>query len=78
MAEKQEAGAAAAVVNGAESNAAAEKGASPAAAASDAETAKEMRCVTLTGFGGVRMVKVQRRPEAKPIEGEVLIRVKAW
>lgn len=78
MAEKLEAGAtaaAAAAVNGAESNAV-EKG--TAAAASDAETAKEMRCVTLTGFGGVRMVKVQQRPEAKPIEGEVLIRVKAW
>lgn len=41
------------------------------------QTVKEMRCVTLTAFGGVKMMKVQMRPEAKPIEGEVLIRVKA-
>jgi len=38
----------------------------------------EVRCVRLTGFGGIRMVKVQRRPETKPGEGEVLVRVKAW
>lgn len=37
----------------------------------------EQRSVVLTGFGGVRMVKVQNRPLVKPIEGEVLIRVKA-
>lgn len=37
----------------------------------------EQRSVVLAGFGGVRMVKVQRRPIIKPIEGEVLIRVKA-
>ena len=40
---------------------------------------KEMRCVTLTGYGGIRMVKNQKIPEpAGPGEGEVLIRVKAW
>ncbi len=37
-----------------------------------------MRCVTLTGYGGIRMVKVQNNPEVKPKEGELLIRVKAW
>ena len=39
---------------------------------------KEMRSVTLSGFGGVRMLKVQKQNEPVPIEGEILIRVKAW
>ena len=39
---------------------------------------KEMRRVTLTGFGGIRMVKVNKTYEIKPVEGEVVIRVKAW
>jgi NADPH:quinone reductase-like Zn-dependent oxidoreductase len=47
----------------------------PAAAASNC--AQDQRAIVLTGFGGVRMVKVQRRPIVKPIEGEVLISVKA-
>lgn len=75
MAEKAEATTAAGV-NGAEAT---DKGTTAAAApGTDNQAVKEMRCVTLTGFGGVRMVKVQKRPEVKPIEGEVLIRVKAW
>lgn len=73
MAEKPEATAAAGV-NGTEAT---DKGGA-AAPGTDNQAVKEMRCVTLTGFGGVRMVKVQKRPEVKPIEGEVLIRVKAW
>lgn len=77
MAEKAEATTAATApgVNGAEAT---DKGASAGAPGTDNQAVKEMRCVTLTGFGGVRMVKVQKRPEVKPIEGEVLIRVKAW
>ena len=39
---------------------------------------KEARCVTLTGYGGIRMVKVQKKPEPTPGEGEVTVRVKAW
>ncbi|KAH9502623.1 Type I Polyketide synthase [Bulinus truncatus] len=38
---------------------------------------KEMKSVVLTGFGGVKMMKVQQKPEATAGEGEVLIRVKA-
>ena len=56
-----------------------------AAASADAPTENnqvpppaEMRTITLTGYGGVRMVKVLPKPEVKPKEGEVLIRVKAW
>ena len=48
-----------------------------ATAAENASPPKEMRAVTLTGYGGIKMVKVQKRPEVKPVEGEVLIRVKA-
>ena len=39
---------------------------------------KETRCVTLTGYGGTRMLKIQNKPEVEPKEGEVLIRVKSW
>lgn len=40
---------------------------------------KEMRAVVLTGFGGLKTVKVMKKPEpAAPVEGEVLIKVKAW
>ncbi|KAL5020886.1 hypothetical protein ScPMuIL_000041 [Solemya velum] len=39
--------------------------------------AKEMKTIVLTGFGGLKMVKVQKKPEVTPTEGEVLIRVKA-
>ncbi|KAG7301376.1 hypothetical protein JYU34_014315 [Plutella xylostella] len=51
------------------------------AAADDKETApppKEMRAVVLTGFGGLKTVKILKKPEPTVAEGEVLIRVKAW
>ncbi|XP_054164421.1 synaptic vesicle membrane protein VAT-1 homolog-like isoform X2 [Oppia nitens] len=38
---------------------------------------KEMRAIVLTGFGGLKSVKVMKRPEPTLSEGEVLIRVKA-
>lgn len=43
-----------------------------------AEAPKEYRSVVLTGFGGLKMLKVQKKPELTAGEGEVLIRVKAW
>ena len=43
-----------------------------------ATSTKESRCVTLAGFGGPRMLKVEPKPEPEPLEGEVLVRVKAW
>ena len=42
------------------------------------EPEKQMKCINLVGFGGIRNVKVQSKPEVKPAEGEILIRVKAW
>lgn len=42
-----------------------------------AELVKEMRSITLTGYGGIKMVKCGNIPEVAPKEGEVLIRVKA-
>lgn len=42
------------------------------------EPPKEMRAVVLTGFGGLKSVKVLKKPEPTVAEGEVLIRVKAW
>lgn len=41
------------------------------------EPVKEMRTITLTGFGGLKTVKVQKKAEPELGEGEVLIRVKA-
>ncbi|XP_013084821.1 synaptic vesicle membrane protein VAT-1 homolog-like isoform X2 [Biomphalaria glabrata] len=38
---------------------------------------KEMKSIVLTGFGGVKMMKVQQKPEPSAGDGEVLIRVKA-
>ena len=38
----------------------------------------EMRSISLTGYGGIRMVKVVKAPELSPKEGEVTIRVKSW
>ncbi|XP_059156063.1 synaptic vesicle membrane protein VAT-1 homolog-like isoform X2 [Physella acuta] len=61
-------------------NPAPEADAKPAEAAPPAAPAapvKEMRSVVLTGFGGVKMMKVQQKPEASAGDGEVLIRVKA-
>ncbi|KAL8574525.1 hypothetical protein ACOMHN_005902 [Nucella lapillus] len=66
--------------------------ATPAAPAADAEggevkaeaegaTAapppKQMKSVVLTGFGGMKMIKVLQKPEPKAGDGEVLVRVKA-
>lgn len=42
------------------------------------EAPKEMRAVVLTGFGGLKSVKILKKPEPPLSEGEVLIRVKAW
>jgi len=42
------------------------------------EAPNEFRSVVLTGFGGLKMLKVQKKPELTAGEGEVLIRVKAW
>ena len=53
--------------------------ASPAPAQAEAAPPpKEMKSIVLTGFGGVKMLKVQQKPEATPGDGDVLIRVKAW
>lgn len=59
-----------------EASAAAEE-AGKAEEAAAAPPAKQMRSVVLTGFGSMKMVKVQQRPEPSLADGEVLIRVKA-
>lgn len=41
----------------------------------EAEATKEMRAVVLNGFGGLKSVKIVRRPEPALADGEVLIRV---
>lgn len=38
----------------------------------------EMKAVVLTGFGGLKSVKILKKPEPTVAEGEVVIRVKAW
>lgn len=38
----------------------------------------EMKAVVLTGFGGLKSVKILKKPEPSLAEGEVVIRVKAW
>ncbi|GLV43510.1 hypothetical protein CBL_04052 [Carabus blaptoides fortunei] len=47
------------------------------AAQPEPETPKDMRAIILTGFGGLKTVKVMKKPEPTLNEGEVLIRVKA-
>lgn len=42
------------------------------------EPPKEMRAIVLTGFGGLKGVKVLKKPEPSVQAGEVLIRVKSW
>ncbi|XP_041376044.1 synaptic vesicle membrane protein VAT-1 homolog-like [Gigantopelta aegis] len=49
----------------------------PEGDAAAAPPQKEMKSVVLTGFGGVKMVKVLQKPEPTAKEGEVLVRVKA-
>lgn len=39
---------------------------------------KDMRAIVATGFGGLKSVKVLRKPEPTLADNEVLIRVKAW
>ena len=39
---------------------------------------KEMRAVVLTSFGGLKSVKILKKPEPTLAAGEVLIQVKAW
>lgn len=52
--------------------------AEPVAEAENEAPKKEMRAVVLTGFGGLKSVKILKKPEPTLNEGEVLIRVKAW
>lgn len=58
--------------------AAAAPAAAEEAAAATAPPAKEMRAIVLTGFGGLKTVKILKKPEPAAAEGELLIRVKAW
>lgn len=60
-----------------ETNGTSEK-AADAKAEENAPPVKEMRAVTLTGFGGFKNVKILKKPEPSPQAGEVLIRVRAW
>ena len=46
--------------------------------ANGGDDVKKARYVTLTGYGGLRMLKVQNEPEVRPSEGEILVRVRAW
>lgn len=46
--------------------------------AKDEPAPKDMRAIVLTGFGGLKTVKVMKKPEPTLAEGEVLVRVKAW
>ncbi|GAB1598100.1 synaptic vesicle membrane protein VAT-1 homolog-like isoform X2 [Argonauta hians] len=46
-------------------------------AKSESPVSKEMKAVVLTGFGGLKMVKIQTKPQPTAGEGQVLIRVKA-
>ncbi|KAJ8925434.1 hypothetical protein NQ315_009267, partial [Exocentrus adspersus] len=46
-------------------------------AEAEKEAPKEMRAVVLTGFGGLKTVKILKKPEPTVNEGEVIIRVKA-
>lgn len=52
--------------------------AEPVAEAENEAPKKEMRAVVLTGFGGLKSVKILKKPEPSVSKGEVLIRVKAW
>ena len=39
---------------------------------------KEYRNIVLTGFGGLKMLKVQKKAEIAAEEGHVLVKVKSW
>lgn len=47
-------------------------------AVADEPPKAEMKAVVLTGFGGLKSVKILKKPEPTLGEGEVVIRVKAW
>lgn len=47
-------------------------------AATEEPPKPEMKAVVLTGFGGLKSVKILKKPEPSLAEGEVVIRVKAW
>lgn len=47
------------------------------AAAAEEPPKPEMKAVVLTGFGGLKSVKILKKPEPSLAEGEVIIRVKA-
>lgn len=49
-----------------------------AAGGTESPPVKEMKAVVLNGYGGLKNVRVMKRPEPTVGEGEVLIRVKAW
>lgn len=55
-----------------------ENGTGEAEPVAEPEPPKEMRAIVLTGFGGLKSVKILKKPEPTLAEGEVLIRVKAW
>lgn len=55
-----------------------QEAAQEAGKAAEAEPPKEMRAVILNGFGGLKSVKIVRRPEPALADGEVLIRVQLW
>lgn len=56
----------------------AEGGAAKGDEAAAAPPSKQMKCLVLSGFGGMKMIKVLQKPEPKAADGEVLIRVKIW
>nr|KAG5707467.1 hypothetical protein BaRGS_011971 [Batillaria attramentaria] len=62
----------------AEANAEGQKAEGKGEEAAAAPPPKQMKSVVLTGFGSMKVIKVQQKPEPKPAEGEVLIRTKAW
>ena len=63
----------------AEGTAKKEEAAAPPPAAAAAPAPKpQMKSVVLAGFGGMKMIKVQQKPQPSAAEGEVLIRVKVW
>jgi hypothetical protein len=42
------------------------------------EPPKEMRSIVLTSFGGLKSVKILKKPEPTVGADDVIIRVKAW
>ena len=63
---------------GTDNKTAAANGATEAEGGSVKADTATVRSITLHGFGGLRMVNVQKGEVVWPKEGEVLIRIKAW